>query len=235
MKKFIAFCIAVALASCAAVTLGTESSVSISLEIKKNTANSSNVDTVVMLDYPDTLPTLAADLESAVICFQASDSNYTIANSATALNNFVFWFSCTVDGSAGSCDTLAKLGTQYSAKKGVAGTTDASGVLATGATTDMTGGTLTTDTNTTAQTITKTTAGITAAEMAANNLPNLTETEYFKCYAKMNAATGTNLGATVGTVAATYPAASNVTLKGASSSIAAILAVAGSALAAFTF
>ncbi len=235
MKTFIAFLIAVAVVSSAAVTLGTQSSITISLEIKSNSANSSNLDTVVMLDLPDTLPGLAADLEHTVICVQASDSNFTIANSATALNSFMFMFGCTVDNTATTCDDLPEQGAIYNAMNGAGGSTDASGVIATGVLAAMSGGTLTTDTNTTINTITKTTAGITPTEIMANGLPNKTETEYFKCYAKMLTATGTNTGATIPTVAATYDATSYVTLTGSSSSVAAILAVAGSALASFAF
>lgn len=236
MKTIIALLISIGLVYSAAVTIGSQSSITISLEIKENSSNSSNVDTVVTLDYPDTFPTLVADAENTAICFRASDSNFTIANSATALTVFAYSYNCDIDGATATCDTADELDFRFRARVGSAGTTDGSGVLATGTTADMTGGTTTAAVNATTNTVVTTTAGITQTEIVANGLPNKTQTQYFKCYSKMTAATGTDFTSSVGTVAATYDATPiNATIKGSSASVAAVLAVAGSLLASFAF
>lgn len=230
--KLIVSLMIVALAMAAPTTLITDATATASVEISSNSANSSNVDLVFNLDYPDTFATLTDDTVNAVICFDSTNSNYTIANSASNLNAFGLRWTCTTG--SGACSSIGAVNNAFLASKSAIGATTGAGAFNTGAMTAMTG-TFTGSTNTTTNVAIQTATGLTPTEMVGNSLPNTTQTAYLRCFAKFDAATATDLATGISDVAATYTATKNVTLKGASYGVTAVLAVAGSAIAALVF
>ena len=229
MKTIIALLFTVAVVSSAAVNLVTSAGTTTSVEITTNAANSSLVDVAWNLDLPATVPSVDATVHPTA-CFQAADSNYTIANSSSTLSVFSIKWTCATG--AGACTTLAHHDTAFEQATGNVGTSTAAGALATGVLA-ANAGTFTATSNSTTNVITRTISGVTAASMASNNLPNTTQTVYLRCFGLYNAATATDFTSTVAMT--TLTATANVTLKGSSSSVAAILAVAGSLAASFAF
>ncbi len=231
MKTIITLLFTVALASSAAVSLVTSAGTSTSIEISANSANSSNVDVAISLDLPDTVPT-ANQTVHPTACFKASDSNFTIANSSTTLSVFAFKWTCAPADDA--CSDLAAHDNAFEQASGNAGTSSNTGALGTGVLV-VNGGTFAPTSNSSTNTITRTISAVTPAEMATANLPNMTETFYLRCFGLYNVATPTVFTTGVTTVDTSYTGNANVTLKGSSSSVAAILAVAGSLAASFAF
>ena len=232
MKTIIALLCTVALASCVTYTLSTDNSITVSVGLTANTANSSNMDVAWMMDYPDTLPTEVAAATHPVICFDSAASNYSIANSATGLSTVAVSWSCATG--TGNCDALAEYDATFQQSAGTAGATTSAGAFNSGAMTANTG-TFTATSNATTQVITRTITAVTPAAMTSAGLPNSSSTYYLRCFGKLGAATTANIVTGLNDVAATLTAASNVTIKGSASSVAAILAVAGSLAASFAF
>ena len=232
MKTIIALLCTLALASCVTYSLTTSNTVSVSVGITANTANASNVDVAWMLDYPDTLPGETEDTTNPVVCFNAASNDYTVANSTTGLTVVGVKWACATG--TGNCDALAEYDDTFQQTSGTAGETTAAGIFNTGAMT-ANGGTFTATSNATTQVITRTITAVTPAAMTTAGLPNTSSTYYYRCFGLLGAATTANIVTGVSGVAATLTAASNVTIKGSASSVAAILAVSGSLAASFAF
>lgn len=230
MKTIIALLFTVALASSAAVNLITSAGTTTSVEITTNSANSSLVDVAWNLDLPDTVPT-DDDIVNPTACFKASDSNFTIADTATGLSVFSIKWTCTA--TTGLCADLAAHDNAFEQASGSAGTST-SGVYGTGALVANTG-TFAPTSNATTNVITRTISAVSPTEITSAGLPNMTETFYFKCYGLYNAATATDFVTGEATASTDLTATANITLSGSSSSVAAILAVAGSLAASFAF
>ncbi len=231
MKTIIALVCALALCS-AATNLITDGGITTSIEITANAANSSNVDVAFMLDYPDTFPAEVEDASQITVCFQAAASDYAIANSSTAIVTWATKFLCAAG--TGSCDAITELGATFHQTSGTAGATTAAGLFNTGTLTNNTA-TFTATSNATTNILTETATAITPAQMTTAGLPNTTQTFYYRCFGKYGAATAGNIETGITGVAASITGTGNVTLKGSSSSVAAILAVAGSLAASFAF
>lgn len=233
MKTIIAIAMAIAMVSATSYTLATGSSYTFTLDITANSANSSLQDLAITLDAPDVTATNGVnDAVNAVGCVNVAVSNYTLAADTTNLAGFIAEWTC-----ATACNTNAGLTNAfvYSASSAVSYTHTGT-VFATAAamTDDPVAQTATT--NATAFTHTETVTGATPANALAMSLPNMSQTFYYRCWAQINVATGIATGAAIANWATVLPTANgNVTVKGSSYGVAAVLAVAGSLAASFAF
>ena len=234
MKTFIALLLALSIASCAVNTLITSNSVTVAVEIKANTANSSNVDVAWTLDYPDTFPTEVVDTTNPVVCFNAASNDYAVANSSTGLTVVGAMWTCSSGGSAGDCDTIGEIDTTFAQTSGTAGATTAAGQFNTGVTVANTG-TFTATVNATTNLITRTITAVTPAAMTTAGLPNTSSTYYYRCFGELGAATAATLTTGISNVVGTLTATANVTVKGSATGSMAILALAGSLMASLAF
>ena len=233
MKTIIAIAMAIAMVSATSYTLGTGSSYTFTLDVSANASNSSTQDLAVTLGAPDVTGTAGtASSVNAVGCVNTDVANYTLAADATALSSFIARWTCDA-----SCNTNAGLttGFQYSATAAATYTHSTTAYAVAASTFADDPVTLAGTSNDTAFTNTQTLTGATPANAASMGLPNMTQTAYLRCWIQANLDTAvTTTGAiTFGTNLAT--AGANVTVKGSSYGVAAVLAVAGSLAASFAF
>ena len=244
MKSIIVFICAVALVSATSYTLVTHNSISVSVDISANSANSSNADVVWSLDYPDSLPAEVEDTTNPVVCFKSENSDYSIANSTSGLTTVAVKWACATG--TGSCDSVDELGATFQQTSGTAGATAADGKFNSGTMT-ANGGTFVSASDTPSKISTQTISGVTSAEMISAGLPNTSSTFYFRCFGKLGSATTINIESGQNNVAALLTATSNVTIEGiptptstntttsSSTRVAIFLAVAGSLAATLAF
>lgn len=232
MKILIAFVLTITLALAGETTILEAGGVKTTIRIDTNSANSSNVDLAFSVDYADTFPAEDDDTTNVVVCVDAGDSKFTIANSSTSLSFFALQWVCTPG--AGNCTDIASVDDSFDAYQSNNCSTSASGVITT------TGAATFNQTFTSNRTVSTNTAvrkatGITATEMEANRLPNKTSTNYYMCYGALSGTTSENLGSGVANVATTFTQTNNLTLKGSAKSIIATVAVIGSLVTSMTF
>lgn len=232
MKTIIAIAMAIAMVSATTFTLGSSGGYTFTLDITANSANSSTSDLAITLDAPDVTATNGAnDAVNAVGCVNTAVSNYTLSADTSNLIGFIAEWTC-----ATACNTNAALTNAfvYSVSTAV-GYTHTGTVYATAAALSDDPVAQTASTNATAFTHTETVSGATPAQAALLGLPNQSQTYYFRCFLKVNTAGDINTGAAVTFGTALPTAGANVTVKGSSYGVAAVLAAAGSLVAAFAF
>lgn len=233
MKLLLSFLISIALVSAGSFTLVEGSSTIMSLELNKNSANSSNMDVAFVADLPDAFPTLPNRSNYTVICFDAGNENYTIALSTGNLPTFGIKFSCPSTNTA--CTTISQVNTHFEARGTTSGSKDSDGRLDTGAMTEF-AQTFTATQEDSTNVARRSAEGLTPANMVSNGLPNTTTTGYYSCYADLGSDHATDLAGGVSNVWGDYQTTNNVTILGSNSArVGAVVALAGSLAASFIF
>lgn len=256
MKTIIAILCALALVHAAAVTLATVSTRVSAVEFTKNSTNSSNADISFTLTVADAALPLEKDGDRlATICFQMEFSNHTVTGTRKNIPYFMIAYICanadnTKDPESGDCKSLEALYTQitqtgtpvkgsitiYSGTNGENDGKYGTGDKVATATIDSS---FTAGSNTTAKSVSYKATGITPSVAAGAQMPNVTNSQYYRCWSNIESAKdsvdyGTKFTAAVNDVETAFTTTTNVTLGGRAMTYASATIV-GSALAYLAF
>lgn len=234
MKTFITLLLIAGVVICTANVLVHAGQNSFYIEFEENSSNSSNVDVTIGVTFGNTSTPLSNDNYVQGICIDTAVANHTLSAASTTLNAWSIEWQC-----HSTCTSLFAIG------NGTAGTafyttpaeysTTTPFWLTTATPTQITSPSFSRATNGTNYSVELTASGVTAANAATMNLPNKTQTAYYRCW--LNADGGSQImNAAIADIATTLSSGTGVsTVKGSNAIVASVTAVVGSVVALMAF
>ncbi|CAI2380064.1 unnamed protein product [Moneuplotes crassus] len=214
MKVLLVLIITIAVVTSRVVhTLAAANNYWVSLIFSENSSNSSNTDLTVALTTPSTA--MDNSYYTSVACVDTSDSDYEITTDKTNLKTLAFEWQC--DTTCSSISNIVSGAATFKLGYTTSSSTNNGTIYSTSSAATTSSITFTSSSNTTALQARHTATNLTPSTLAANYLPNKSETFYYRCFARFNnAAASTLFSGAIANLETTLPFAHNITVKGAS-------------------